>query len=90
MLDSNNSAKLADFKVTAPNKQYEFWQRDSLVIELFTREVAYQKLDYVHSNPLAEYWKLAIEPSGYVYSSATYYDGGNNRFSFLKDLREQL
>ncbi|HEX8377140.1 MAG TPA: transposase [Pedobacter sp.] len=90
MLALHNCAMLNDFKVAASNKQYEFWQRDSLAIELFSSEVAYQKLDYLHNNPLAEYWQLAIEPSGYLYSSASYYEGGDTPFHFLKDLREEF
>ena len=90
MLIGQENKQIEDFKVTALNKQYEFWQRDSLAIELYSREVAYQKLDYIHNNPLAEHWQLAREPSAYMYSSAAYYEGGNNPFSFLKDLREEL
>jgi hypothetical protein len=90
MLIRHDGNKLEDFKVTAINKQYEFWQRDSLAVELFSREVAYQKLDYIHNNPLAEHWQLAVEPSGYLYSSAGYYEGLDHPFSFLKDLREEF
>ncbi|MCP4461149.1 MAG: transposase [Cytophagales bacterium] len=55
MLEPN---ELPRFKVTAANKKCEFWQRDALAIELYTPEVAYQKLDYIHLNPLAEHWNL--------------------------------
>src|SRR4030095_11754723 len=34
--------ELEAYKVDAGNKEYEFWQRDSLAIPLFTREVALQ------------------------------------------------
>jgi putative transposase len=43
------------YTVDAVNKNYEFWQRDSLAIKLFTRKVAEQKLIYIHNNPLAEH-----------------------------------
>lgn len=90
MLVHEDRNRLEAFKVSAMNKQYEFWQRDSLAIQLFSRDVAFQKLDYIHNNPLAEHWKLATNPSEYWFSSAAYYAGGNNPFSFLKDLREEL
>jgi len=36
-----------------------------LAIPLFTREVALQKLNYIHNNPLKEHWNLVKDPSDY-------------------------
>jgi|SRR5688500_6959228 len=88
LLVDEGMSELNKYSVDSPNKKYEFWQRDSLAIHLFTPEVAFQKLDYVHNNPLAEHWQLAQDPSDYKYSSASYYEQNDTRFSFLKDLRE--
>jgi hypothetical protein len=33
--------------------------QDLLAIKLFTRKVAWQKLNYLHQNPVAKKWKLA-------------------------------
>ncbi len=41
--DKDNS--MVSYSVAANNKNYEFWQRDSLAVHLFSKEVAYQKLD---------------------------------------------
>lgn len=84
------TVKLSDYAVEASNKSYEFWQRDSLSVHLYSRDVAYQKMDYIHLNPLAEYWQLAKEPCDYQYSSAKFYEMGTKEFSFLKDLREEF
>ncbi len=81
-------AELAKYFVEAPNKAYEFWQRDSLGIELYTPEVAYQKLEYIHSNPLVEKWNLVADSSDYEFSSASFYEKGLTQFSFLKHLGE--
>lgn len=54
MTDKNNS--LASYAVDAQNKSFEFWKRDSLAVHLFSKEIAYQKLDYIHYNPCTEYW----------------------------------
>lgn len=89
-LFQQNDMRLNNFKVSAANKQYEFWQRDSLAIHLFTKEVAYQKLDYIHYNPCAERWQLANDPCDYSYSSAKFYELGNKEFEFLKDLRAEF
>ena len=82
------SNQLDAYKVSAANKQYEFWRRDSLAVRLYSREVAFQKLDYIHNNPLTERWQLAKRPAEYLYSSAAFYEDDNRSYSFLMDLRE--
>ena len=82
--------ELVKFKVSAVNKEYEFWQRDSLAIELFTPEVANQKLEYIHLNPLGERWNLVDDPCDYEYSSAKFYETGESRFDFLKYVGEEF
>jgi len=61
-----------------------------LAIPLFTREVALQKLNYIHNNPLAEHWQLAKDPCEYKYSSSRYYELNEKNFPFLKDLLEVI
>lgn len=85
-----NAEDLKEFEVIASNKQYEFWQRDSIAIELYSPEVAYQKLDYIHENPIAKDWNLVNEPSEYMYSSASFYEHGYDRFDFLKHIGEEF
>ena len=87
MLYREDKSKLASYKVDAENKKHEFWQRDPLAVQLFTQKVAYQKLDYVHYNPVADHWRLVTDPCDYKYSSARYYEMNDKSFSFLKDLR---
>ena len=88
MLVKEGGGKLSSYKVDAENKKHEFWQRDSLAIPLYSRAVAFQKLKYIHNNPLAEHWQLAKHPCDYKYSSARYYEVNEKNFSFLKDLWE--
>lgn len=90
MLKTDKDNSLASHAVDVHNKSYEFWQRDSLAVHLYSKEVAYQKLDYTHFNPCTEYWQLAKEPWGYLFSSAMYYEMGVKDFLFLKDLRDEL
>jgi putative transposase len=70
----HNSTELQKYAVDAHNKKYEFWQRDSLAVLLYSRQVMLQKLHYIHLNPLAAHWNLANEPWNYCYSSARYYE----------------
>ena len=88
MLKAEGDNKLNANRVDAENKKFEFWQRDSLAIPLFTRKVATQKLNYMHNNPLAERWSLVKHPCDYKYSSARYYEMDEKNFPFLKDLWE--
>lgn len=79
---------LSNFKVKAMNKEYEFWQRDSLAIPIYTKEVALQKPDYIHNNPLAEHWNLVKDPSDYdILQHAL---RGMKSFFFLKDLMDEI
>lgn len=82
--------ELEGYAVSAPNKQYEFWQRDPMAIHLYTQKVAYQKLDYIHNNPIAGNWRLANDPCNYKYSTANFYERDEKDFSFVKDLREEF
>lgn len=82
--------QLQNYSVSALNKSYEFWQRDPLAIHLYSPEIAYQKLDYIHNNPITERWQLAKESSDYFYSSASYYEFNDHKFGFLKDLRAEF
>jgi REP element-mobilizing transposase RayT len=90
LLVSNDLQKLSKFRVDASNKKYEFWKRDSLAIKLFSKENAFQKLDYIHNNPLKEHWSLVTKPEDYFYSSASFYEEGDLYFDFLKDLRAEF
>jgi putative transposase len=89
-LTSQLPEKLEQFRVNASNKQFEFWKRDSLAIHLYSPEVAYQKLEYIHRNPLASHWNLATSPEHYKWSSASYYHSEETEFLFLKNIRTAL
>jgi putative transposase len=65
------------FRVSADSRMYNFWQRDSLAIDLYTPEVVFQKLDYIHNNPCQGKWMLVESPIRYKYSSANYYETGD-------------
>jgi putative transposase len=79
-----------EFAVQAANKSHEIWQRDSLAVEIYSRKVAEQKLNYIHANPIKGVWKLAESEIGYFYSSARFYETGIDDFGFLKNLFIEL
>jgi putative transposase len=80
------NGKLNLYEVNAANKKHEIWQRDSLGVEIYSREVAKQKLDYLHFNPVSAKWLLAKDDLGYHFSSARFYESGVDEFGFLKNI----
>lgn len=81
---------LHSFKVNWTSRNYQFWQRDSLPIELYTRKVIEQKLDYIHNNPLQAHWKLCKDIIDYKYSSASFYETDHTSFPFLKHYMDRI
>ncbi len=80
LLEKDNN--LDDYKVNAIDRNYNFWQRDSLNIELFSASVFHQKLNYIHQNPVrANFCNL---PEDYYFSSALFYEKGIDHFVFLE------
>ena len=67
---SKNPQALNTYAVSASNKSFEFWQSDSLAIRLYPKEVAMQKLRYIHNHPMAEHGNVVKNPCDYQYSSA--------------------
>jgi putative transposase len=60
-------------KRNANNTTFQFWQQHSQPIELTTDEMVYQRLDYVHQNPVQAGFVCSAEH--YLYSSAVNYAG---------------
>ena len=74
--------QLALYKVSKPDRQHNFWKRNSLGIELFTDYAFLQKLNYIHNNPvMAGFCKLQEE---YKYSSAAFYLANDTSYNFLE------
>jgi REP element-mobilizing transposase RayT len=53
--------------------KYQFWRHDNKPIELWSNKVIFEKLNYIHNNPVEE--GLVYRPEDYVYSSAKDYSG---------------
>ena len=82
-LADSNDPHLASFRVGAKDREYQFWERNALSIDLWTPDVFTQKLDYIHNNPLQDKWKLSEYPEDYKYSSAGFYHTGHDGFGLL-------
>ncbi|MBN1597645.1 MAG: transposase [Bacteroidales bacterium] len=55
-------------------QNYKIWKDGFHPIELTTREILEQKLNYIHENPVTE--ELVVNEEDYKYSSAINYAGG--------------
>ena len=79
---------LKAYEVNAIERKYNFWQRDSLNIELITAAVFHQKLNYMpvqsggHYNPVKT--NLCNLPEEYYFLSAMFYEKGINHFGFIE------
>jgi REP element-mobilizing transposase RayT len=60
-------------KFDQPDRMHQFWQHDNHPIALWSQDVIWQKLDYMHLNPVRS--GIVAHPQDYIYSSASdYYD----------------
>ena len=58
-------------KIHPKNKNYKVWQDKNHAIELYTEKVTWQKLNYIHRNPVAD--KIVYNEQDYLFSSARNY-----------------
>ena len=85
-LQKNHPNVLEHYKVAAKDREYQFWERNALSVELRSHPVFMRKLEYVHWNPVkAGMCKL---PEAYKYSSALLYEVGKESWDFLSHYRD--
>ena len=78
---------LESLKVSAPDRQYQVWERNSLSIDIYSEKILLQKLNYIHNNPVHPKWRLSDFPENYKYSSASFYETGISEFDWLSHFR---
>lgn len=88
-LRKNHPHLLPFFNVETTSRKHHFWQRNSLPFLLINEEALVQKLVYIHNNPLQEKWQLVDRAEDYVYSSARFYQTGNDEFEFLTHWKDR-
>jgi len=82
-LQKTNLPELETYKVKASDREYQFWERNPLSIDLWSRHVFLKRLNYIHKNPTLPQWKLCQYPEDYRYSSAKFYEKGFDEFGIL-------
>jgi REP element-mobilizing transposase RayT len=81
VLRNENSSMQNELLVNAQDRKRQVWERNSLGVPLWSEKVIWQKLDYIHQNPVkAGFCKYAED---YLYSSASFYRNAEKRWEFL-------
>ncbi|PHR70327.1 MAG: transposase [Lutibacter sp.] len=80
-LEQNHQNVLKEFLVMLKDRNYQFWQRNPLCVDLFDTEIIMQKLKYIHNNPIKA--RLCKEDVDYRFSSAKFYKELGDEFNFL-------
>ena len=63
------------FAKNARNEKYQFWRQDNQPQELYSPAFTFQKINYIHNNPVEA--GIVEKPEHYLYSSAKDYQ--NNK-----------
>lgn len=79
----NNPDFISSFLSTQTDCAFQIWERRSKSIFIQHRDIAFQKLNYIHQNPIQPHWKLVSDYQQYRYSSVRYYECGEKDFTFL-------
>jgi REP element-mobilizing transposase RayT len=58
--------------------------------ECYTEKVIYQKLHYMHHNPVSKKWNLVKDFTDYEHSSASFYEKGIKRYKNLLQVNEVI
>jgi REP element-mobilizing transposase RayT len=67
------------------NKDYKFWQDGIHALEIFSSGFFWEKLDYIHNNPVEE---LIVEkPEEYLFSSARNYADLESYLEIVQEIR---
>jgi len=69
--------------------EHSIWQ-DIQAKNIYSVDFLQQKMEYIHQNPIAKDWKLAVDRADYPYSSAGYYDYGRKPIIEITDINEWL
>ena len=80
-LRNEDTDMLSELLVSAKERKYQVWKRNSLGVPLWSENVIVQKLAYIHNNPVRA--GLCKFPEEYKYSSAGFYMINKSDWKFL-------
>lgn len=68
------------------NENFKFWQDGLHAEEIFSPDFFWEKLDYIHNNPVEE--MIVEKPEDYLFSSARNYAELDNYLEIVKETRK--
>ena len=58
--------------------------------ECYSEEFIFQKLEYMHSNPVSKKWNLVADFTDYEHSSASFYERGIKKYENIVHVKHVL
>jgi hypothetical protein len=89
-LTTNDPGELQNYRVSAKDREFQFWECRPHSSKMYNRKVVEQKLDYIHNNPLSGKWTLTDIPDNYHYSSVRYYLLNIDEWGFITHYSEHI
>jgi putative transposase len=86
--DTDHGRELKKYEVRASDRKYNIWLRDPLAVRTLSKEMAEEKLNYLHCNPLQTHWNLCKIPDEYRFSSAAFYLTGRDEFNLATNIMQ--
>ncbi len=68
------------------DRKYRFWDKP-YVENIFSPDVLIEKVEYTHNNPMNKGWSLVTDRADYRFSSACFYDRGQEPLIPVDDVR---
>jgi REP element-mobilizing transposase RayT len=72
-----------------PGKNHRIWQKVEAK-NVYSVEFLHEKVEYIHNNPINKGWSLVADRADYRYSSACFYDRGQEPIIPVDDVRPWL
>ncbi|WP_223270927.1 hypothetical protein [Subsaximicrobium wynnwilliamsii] len=85
-LELNHPNVLQHFLVNSKDRDFQFWQRNALCVDLYSNRILEEKLQYIHRNPLKA--GMGSDGNFYRFSSEKFYRELGDEFEFLTDFRQ--
>lgn len=92
MLKAENKQELLNVfhqKRRDERHEHSIWQ-DIQAKNVYSTEFLWQKIEYIHQNPIAKGWTLVEDRADYAFSSACHYDNGRKPLIPVTDINEWL
>jgi len=87
MIESKDGVP-SELIVNSRDRKVQIWERNGLSFMLFGYEMALEKLEYIHKNPMSKKWSLCNSIEEYKYSSYNFYFSKKNEYDFISNIVE--